>query len=313
MGEQQQLFHKNAHSGRLFFYAPHRNAQILRPVRRSTAEELRVTPDRCERCPEFVRRVREKSPHTFLRCAASRKCLFDALQHEVQSVPQSAHLGAGVADVHAASKITGRDLGGRLSHLIKRTEFPAYEYPRTRRDAGDEDDRHHHFNCEEPSESVLCVREWNGDNQHPAGRRRRRQDPELVRGGPFRAGRERSLLQLVVEIGDDGLKRVVASERVPSNYLTRGVPELRVCSERKSRATWALPEMEAALNGLGEGLCGQRPALDELLVYALVQEVPESSVGENPRDEQAHRHQGREDCYQPRPEGHRTSGGRRSE
>src|ERR671919_297749 len=281
MGEQQQLFHKNAHPARLFFYAPHRNAQILRPVRRSTAEELRVTPDRCERCPEFVRRVREKSPHTFLRCAASQ--------------------------------ITGRDLGGRLSHLIKRTEFPAYECPRPRRDAGDEDDRHHHFNCEEPSESVLCVREWNGDNQHPAGRRRRRQDPELVRGGPFRAGRERSLLQLVVEIGDDGLKRVVASERVPSNYLTRGVPELRICSERKSRATWALPEMEAALNGLGEGLCGQRPALDKLLVYALVQEVPESPVGENPRDQQAHRHQGREDCYQPRPEGHRTSGGRRSE
>ena len=82
--KQQKIVDEDPHAHRLVFDPSHRPSQVLRAVRGTPAEQLRVAAYRGHWRPKLVRRVRKELSETLLRAPLYRERVLNTGEHDVQ-------------------------------------------------------------------------------------------------------------------------------------------------------------------------------------------------------------------------------------
>ena len=142
--DQQQVLDEDSHPRGLVLDRTHRLGEILRPLARAAAKQLRITPDRCQRRAQLVRDVGEEPPQLVLGRIAFRERSLVLGEHSVQRrrhAPDLAPLGA-LRD--ARREVAGRDRVGSHRDSPQRAQA-AGEHDR----GNDCQNREHHCPDEE--------------------------------------------------------------------------------------------------------------------------------------------------------------------
>ena len=181
--EEQEVVDEEAHALRLAADPAHRALEVVRPLGRAAAVELRIGAHRGERRPQLVRRVGDEPAQLALGRLLRAERRLDRPEHGVERVPQPADLGAVVVALDAAREVAAGDRRGRPADVVERTEADPDE-PQPEGDERPQDDEgHDDLDRDQPVQGRVDLVEGRRDDEHRLG--------ALLQRGPDAVGAAR--------------------------------------------------------------------------------------------------------------------------
>ena len=156
-GEQQQIVDEETHALALALDPAHRPLQVVRPLARTTAEQLGVGPHAGERRPQLMRGIGDEAAQSpFGRLARVERRL-DLPQHAVQGKPEPADLRPLLCPVDASGEIPRSDRPGGLPDRVQRPQADPHDPEAEPEDRRKHRRRDEKLDQEQPVERALHV------------------------------------------------------------------------------------------------------------------------------------------------------------